>query len=173
MKLHALGRLEETKQVFQEEQSLTDELAKDNKTVWITVNPKPETTLTDLKNLITKFVGKKWITSKYAYTFEQRGETPETRGQGIHCHVLVEDRGKKIPSEISRETKRHFSKIVDVSNSHCLNIKFIPHKYFNDKMEYLKGNKWDNDKLPKLQQDKEFRRLNELKEIYLSENTLV
>lgn len=169
MKLHALGRLEETRAVYEEEQTLTDELAKDNKTVWITVNPKPEAKLKDLTDLMAKFVTKKWVTSNFAYTFEQRGDTAATCGTGFHCHLVIEDRGKKIPSEITRETKKHFNKITDISNSHCLNIQFIPHKHFNDKIDYLKGLKWDEDKTPKLQQDKEFRRLNDLKDIYSRE----
>lgn len=173
LKLHSLGKWERTLDIYKLESELTDEAKKDTKTVWITINPTADIKLDDFTKLVEKYVKRKWVTSAYAYTFEQRGETPDKMGTGIHCHLVIEDRGSKAPSEIQRETKKHFIKVCDVTNYHCLNVQFISHAHFNDKIDYLRGIKWDAEKTPKLVIDKQWRAQNGLNEIYFDRITLV
>lgn len=59
----------------------------DMKVWFVTVRPKPGTTLDDLYEQTAKFASSTtWV--KYQVVFEQKGECPETLGEGVHMHGL-------------------------------------------------------------------------------------
>jgi hypothetical protein len=64
---------------------------------WITINPKPNFTLKDIKYKIESFVKRK-IVANYIYVYEQRGTCKRSCGSGIHLHVLIKKAKKTMPT---------------------------------------------------------------------------
>ncbi len=135
---------------------------------FITINPKPETKLSTLQKAMDKFLAKEWIQGDVYYTYEQRGENPDECGKGLHCHILLERNGKR-PSHLTRETFNTFKNLYGkrpkdkiISNDY----KFYGHTFLHDKIEYMKGNKWDESKSNKISIDKIFREKSNLQLYY-------
>eukprot|EP00481_Brizalina_sp_1-RS-2013_P003553 TRINITY_DN962_c0_g1_i2.p1 TRINITY_DN962_c0_g1~~TRINITY_DN962_c0_g1_i2.p1 ORF type:complete len:138 (+),score=12.85 TRINITY_DN962_c0_g1_i2:229-642(+) len=106
--------------------------------IFLTINPPPAMNLQDFHNKVNKTISKNWIEG-YIYVLEQRGENLEEIGKGFHTHILLKLRGHKRKSEIDREIKNTWKKILDTDNYHILNIKYIDD-------DEQKGNKnicWD------------------------------
>lgn len=148
---------------------LKNEKAKESDTKYLgffTFNFKPGITLENLFIFMNKLTKKKWM-STYSYCIEQRGESLEELGKGLHIHLLFH-RNQKRPSECVRECFNTFNKYTEMSftifNKKC--CKFYPLEYYDDKIEYMVGAKWDKDKLIKVQMDKEFRKRNDIKLLY-------
>lgn len=106
--------------------------------LFVTVNPRPEVTLTELKKSIEKFLKKKSI-SQYFYVYEVR-----TENTGLHCHILLKYDIK--PYDFKRSTKNTFKNVCDSSNPSCLNFKFVEEDTLQSKVEYLLGDKKDSKK---------------------------
>lgn len=135
---------------------------------FITINPKPETKLSTLQKAINKFLMKEWIEGEVYYTFEQRGTNPDEAGKGLHCHILLERNGKK-PSHLLRETFNTFKNLYGKRPKDKIienDYKFYGFAYKEDKINYMKGIKWDEDKQDKINIDKIFREKNNLKLYY-------
>lgn len=132
---------------------------------FFTFNFKPSITLSQVQNFISKLLSKKWLDEWY-YTIEQRGENLDELGKGIHIHFLFK-RNKK-PSHTNREIYNTFKKYTDTPEQIIYNtaFKYYPKKFLNDKLDYMTGKKWDEDKLQKVIMDKEFREKNNLNIIY-------
>lgn len=109
-------------------------------------------------------VRKNWI-SRYDYVFEQRSETVDEI-KGVHCHMLLEYRKDKRNSEVIREIANTVKKIVDTSNYHLFNTKFIGYEEFLRKQKYITEAKADIAKHAKQAVDIIFREKNNLKSLY-------
>lgn len=132
---------------------------------FFTFNFKPSITLLDVQNFIGKLISKTWL-SEWYYTIEQRGETLDELGKGIHIHFLFKRNIK--PSHTNREIYNTFKKYTDTPQEIIFKtaFKYYPKKFLNDKLDYMTGKKWDEDKLQKVIMDKEFRKKNNLNIIY-------
>jgi len=133
---------------------------------WITFNPKPDITLEQLRKFTDKLLSKKWITDAI-YSYEQRGETLEDCGKGIHMHILIHRNNFKTTHakrEIYNTFKSYTGISKDIFDKNC--FKAIPYSWGEDKVEYLKGNKWDSEKDSKIKIDAEFRQKNNLSIYY-------
>lgn len=119
----------------------------------VTVNPRPEVKLPELKKAIEKFLRKKTI-SQYFYVYEVR-----TEDTGLHCHILLKYDIK--PYDFKRGAKNTFKGVCDSSNPSCLNFKFIDEDTLPSKVEYLLGNKKDS-KMKGVSQCRKFRIANNL-----------
>lgn len=119
--------------------------------VWVTINPPSEVTYPQLKKTVEDIIKWKWH-KEHFYVYEQRGDTPETQGNGIHCHMLL-DRvgGDKVytPCEVKRQLLRKISPWK-------YDIKFSKLVEGDKLIKYMLGNKKE-DKLDKCQIDKDFR----------------
>jgi len=133
-----------------------------SKFLFITINYKPNTTLEAISKMTTNIVTKKWV-SKYYYTFEQRGKTQETCGEGIHTHIILQNVDKPM-SQIHREIHNTVKNYV--GNKLHVDVKQYPTKFLSEKIDYIKGLKWDEDKLQKVEMDKLFRLKNNLEIFY-------
>ncbi len=136
------------------------------KLLWITLNPKPETTLEVFRKFINSLLCTKLFSTKVVYSYEQRGVSVPTMGKGMHCHLLLDrDSGIK-PSAYARRifTK---GKFLFGSIKH-VNVKMYPMSYWDDKILYIQGTKWDEDKTEKISQDKVWRLANGLVSYYVS-----
>lgn len=142
------------------------ERLKDQKMLWLTVNPKDSVSHEDLLSKIRKFNSKKWVSHSW-YSLEQRGTSEKDRGKGVHCHILVE-MDSKIPKkpecEIRRETYNTFKGLVGARKA--VDIRLVPPTWKEDKLEYLRGHKDDEDKDTKVAEDILWREANGIKSIY-------
>lgn len=130
---------------------------------WVTVNPKPEVKLDDFLSKLSKASSKVWIKNWY-YNIEQRGETLENAGQGLHSHFLIIPNKYKRISQVRDEFRSTFKGMI--GNPRCIDVKSYPLNLFQDKLDYLEGKKWDDDKQTKIAVDNYFREKNKLLLLY-------
>jgi hypothetical protein len=101
------------------------------------------------------------------WCIEQRGTSIETLGQGIHYHMLLKKYNigeKKLRDNLYNKFKSFFTKKCKLEN--VVNVKRKSIQFLQDKIDYIKGLKEDEDKLVKCKFDKEFRKLKHLEEYY-------
>lgn len=128
---------------------------------FMTINFKPDINSDVIQKVLSRLADRT-IISKYSYSIEQRGSDDSTRGTGLHSHWLVHT--SKPLSEFKRDCLSTLGKYL--GNSRHLDIRKYPLEYESDKIQYLKGNKWDPDKESKVVQDRLFRLENNLDDIY-------
>jgi len=133
--------------------------------LFITINPPPTLKLDIFINTINKTLSKNWIDG-YIYVIEQRGENEEDLGKGFHTHVLIKLLTHKKQSEINREIKNTWKKILDIDNYHILNIKYIDDAEQKRKQGYILGTKKDVIKHVKQKMDIIYRQKNNLRKYY-------
>lgn len=128
---------------------------------WVTVNPRPDVSLTDFVNAVHRFA-KRTTLRLIHYCFEQRGETDNTVGSGLHCHMLI------IPIAtqhgVSNWVRGAFGKYVGTKKA--IDIRVYPVSFYEDKLQYMKGEKWDEEKGQKVFYDAIFRSRNNLDSFY-------
>jgi len=120
--------------------------------VWVTVNPEPSVTFKQLETKVDKAVSKAWIES-YAYAYEFR--KLDNNNNGLHVHILLR-KGEKRQSEVIREVTNTFKSLVGIPDKH-IDIRFYDYEYLNDKMDYLNGIKYDDDKKEAIELTKKLR----------------
>lgn len=135
-----------------------------DRVIWLTVNPKPGIPLSRLMKTVDSFVDRK-ICIKPIYSYEQRGETLKDIGEGFHVHILFHKSNELCPKKYSDYITNSFKSLV--GNDKCIDIKFYPKAFHQDKLDYLNGKKWDEEKLPKLHIDQVWRKSHDLKTIYI------
>ncbi len=154
-------------------------LIKSRKICFFTINPSTKHTMTELKLCLTKFLAKKWLQDTIIYyAFEQRGETLEDCGKGFHLHILFhKPTGKNTqPTMLINQTYNTFKSLYDNPKETAIKqIKktaykiYIP-EFYEEKLAYICGDKWDEDKLLKTTLDKTFRENNNLRLYYKIKN---
>lgn len=135
-----------------------EELKEDFKSdyCFITVNPRPGSSLTEFKTALDKSVKKSFI-KKSLYVIEQRGETMEELGNGFHAHILV-NKGDYRYSHTKREFASTFKKFCDTTKSSCFNVKSCKEKDIRNRQNYMIGRKADPAKWLKQDMDIIFRK---------------
>ena len=128
-------------------------------TWWATASLDDKKDIKDNLKNIQKAMTKKWI-EKYEYVIEQRGETEEEAGKGIHVHYLIT--GKKPYSQIQRE----LANTLQVDKAY---IHVKPANNIDGLRSYMAGQKTD-EKLKKVEIDKFFRTKHNIESYYTSSN---
>lgn len=127
---------------------------------FITISLPHITDIEALVRIMERVVMKKWIQNNtWYYTYEQRGETEETCGEGLHIHLLILKNKRK--SQVIREISNTFKiakNYVDVREGKT-------EQSYNTRLEYLKGKKIDS-KLDRVYIDRLFRQKKNLLDIY-------
>lgn len=116
MEWHENRRIEKLKQLHKNKIEIEKEW------YFLTVNPKPDITLTEFMKTIDKALRKKWITY-FIMVIEQRGECEEELGKGFHTHIIF-NKGIK-HCKVITEMSNTFKKMCDTSNYHLFNLKSI------------------------------------------------
>jgi hypothetical protein len=124
-------------------------------TWWATASLDDKKDIKDNLKNIHKAMTKKWI-EKYEYVIEQRGETEEEAGKGIHVHYIIT--GKKAPSQILRE----LASTLKIDQSF---IKLKPANNIDGLRSYMTGQKTP-EKLKKVEIDKIFREKHNIETYY-------
>lgn len=119
---------------IQEKQDQTREM------FWITVNPKPEIPFEEFKEKVLKKLMNRTIMQGAAFCFEQRaGAKPYS---GFHCHILVDKRMS--PKQMH---DRVFNTVKDiVGTTKHVDLRTYPYTMRQDKLDYMQGKKWDDEK---------------------------
>jgi len=130
---------------------------------WVTINPKEGTSPATVLKLCDNIVKKTWI-KKAWYTLEQRGKTSTEMGKGIHIHMLLTEHSKP-KSHIHREILNTVKNYV--GNSMHVKVQDYPHTFLEDKLDYIFGKKWDEEKNLSIEVDKIWRAENNLENYYL------
>lgn len=99
----------------------------------------------------------KFIPRGARWVFEQRGETVESIGQGLHIHIMFPV-SKKPPNEIVRDIARPFK-----LKENFVHVATIP---FHAANKYLTGDKQIS-KMKKQEMDKIMRKENNIENIYV------
>jgi len=133
--------------------------------LFLTINPPPTLELNTFINAINKTLSKNWIDG-YIYVIEQRGENHDELGKGFHTHILIKLTNHKKQSEVNREIKNTWKKILDIDNYHIMNIKFIDDDEQKRKQGYILGEKKEEIKHLKQKMDIEYRKVNNLRKYY-------
>lgn len=108
---------------------------------------------------------KKW--DWYEFTWEQKGTDAETMGHGFHIHLLFETRENNYyPSHIIRDSASTFHYVAN----NCIQCDTI--KDLQRAKEYIRGIKNDKDKDKCIQWDIEWRKINNLKDLYSNETSI-
>lgn len=128
----------------------------------ITVNPKPEVTIENLKQSVEKFVNRTFA-EVAIWAFEQRGEEVANI-HGIHSHIFVRRKADVAPARIKAFATKDFGNLVG-------NEKHIDIKYFTDAdsingINYVKGVKKSEEKVQKVTMDKLWRQTVGLEDYY-------
>jgi len=104
----------------------------------LTINPRPDVSLAQLKKVVEKIVSKKTITH-YAYVYEVR-----KKDSGLHCHMLLKYTDK--PYSFQRGLKNTAKHICTVNHKEIFNMKYIEEDHVPEKISYFLGNKKDSKK---------------------------
>lgn len=139
-----------------EEKAKRDEETAKSDYAFITVNPKPDISLSEFKKVIEKSSQKTFIKKKL-YVIEQRGEDDKELGKGFHMHMLI-NKGDYRNSHLRREFGRTFDKYCDISNPHCFNISLCKEEDIIKRQNYMLNWKRDKMKHAKQLMDKVFRK---------------
>ncbi len=137
---------------------------------FFTLNFSQGIPLPEIEKCIAKVITKKWLT-KWWYCYEQRGESIETAGDGVHIHFLFY-RGSKRPCACKSEILNSYNHLQGRPLRKVMDndMLFYPFEFLDDKIAYMSGHKWDEDKQKKIEIDKMFRDKNKLKNLYSSED---
>lgn len=133
------------------------------KALWVTLNFAPDTSVDDVLRLASKVASKKWV-KNYRYTIEQRKPYPDPFS-GFHVHMLLDT--DKYASQAQNEIYVTLKKRVG-NKRHIYIVQIKDKKIYADKIDYLKGKKWDPEKDLKIRNDIEFRKRYNLKNVYTS-----
>lgn len=133
---------------------------KNREIFWITINPKPEVEFEEFKKMIMEKLVTRIFMKDATYVFEQRAK--KAPYSGVHCHIMVD----KIMSP-KQMFDRLFSTIKNyVGNKKHLDLRVYPYTMREDKLDYLKGLKWDSDKDECIEATKQWRQENNIDDIY-------
>lgn len=135
--------------------------------IWLTICPEPKCSLPKFITAIDKFTrGVNLKSCKYVY--EQRGENIQELGKGFHCHLLIMKQAKLAPSQFERHCKSAFKECVGCNKA--IHIQYFPKdhpdNFWEEKIDYLHGKKWDKEKDAKIQMDILWREKHSLKSVY-------
>lgn len=108
--------------------------------VWITIIKFNKCKTLDFINKIHALTKYKLMQDKYKYCFECVNYDEEEQFQNVHCHFLaVQQKGVN--------KKKYITRLEDILKGYAfnINVKTYPSEYYNDKVQYLKGQKDQED----------------------------
>lgn len=140
-----------------------EETAVHKKYFWITISPHPDTTIDVLIRYMNDRILKKKNIIRPIYTYEQSGKDESNIGYHPHVHILCEKVSATSPKQMHNELRKALAKICAPQ---CIDVKVYDETYYDEKIDYLKGLKFDEEKKPCIDNDKKWRESLGLKNIY-------
>lgn len=143
--------------------NLRSKLNQKHRFYFITINPKDDITLKDFMEKVHKYTGRSMFDKgTVSYTFEQRSNDVDDAGKGMHVHIAAQSDLKK--SHILRNTISSFKHMIGTEQH--IDVRIYPIKYLDDKIKYMKGDKWDEDKSESVEVNKFWRIANNIESLY-------
>ena len=138
--------------------------------LFLTINPNTKSvSVGDFISKFLKFIPTK-IFADYCGVIEQRGTLDNELGKGYHCHILFKRHTPLTkglpPTNIKQKIRQSWKNFCDTKNEHLCNIQLITHTFATDKLEYILGNKLNDNKPEKQKADKIWRSDQNIKEYY-------
>lgn len=114
---------------------------------WITLRPGPEHLhrFNDFKHLVdTKYITRSCFLS-FILSWEQKGETEETMGEGYHCHILALTPNWLKKTQLIKDTKSTFNKFLNGFVPEAfVQVEYVRTvEHFHNINAYLRGYKAD------------------------------
>lgn len=139
-------------------------VVKKKKFFFITINP--DTSKVDFpvfKDRVQRTLNRTCF-KNVIYTFEQRGSTVKEMGKGFHCHIISDKDSKLSPSQMQHNVFNSFKDIC--GNIKCIDVRVYDIDFRADKIDYLRGLKWDEGKEAAVRFNGLFRAKYKLQDIY-------
>lgn len=141
----------------------------------ITINPKKEFWKGDkfnyFFNLCRKVASYIWVKEIYWF-FEQRGETAEEMGKGVHCHFVL-TKHKTERARLIKNLNSCFGAVCEEPYVNTINVKNKKYEWLKDTLnDYLIEAKKHQDKLNKVKFDPLWRGENNLQNKYYFEDSV-
>ena len=141
----------------------------------ITINPKKEFWEGDkfnyFFNLCRKVASYIWVKEIYWF-FEQRGETAEEMGQGVHCHFVL-TKHKTERARLIKNLNSCFGAVCEEPHINTINVKNKKYEWLKDTLnDYLIEAKKHEDKLNKVKFDPLWREELSLQNKYYFEDSV-
>lgn len=131
-------------------------------TYLVTVNPAPSVQLHELKQSVEQYVDMKFV-KEVDLVYEQRADTEETAGKGMHVHMLVKTNTNN--ADFQKRTRPKFEHLVGIPDLH-VDIRPVHPAHIADKRNYMRGNKTGEGKAEKVVIDRVWRIKNNLNNYY-------
>lgn len=153
--------------------------ANTNSNYWIliTIRPKDET-LVRLQEVTNRIVSKKWLKDKCLYVYEQKGETIEELGQGMHVHILAKLIGMKHGNK-QKSKKQCLDEIISTCRTfklniedNCIDAKVGPKRDVQQVIGYLTGVKASEEKHKAQKMDILWREKNGIISLYGTQDSM-
>lgn len=121
---------------------------------FITIRPNDNCEFIDFKNKINEFLSRKCFL-EYTYSFEQKGTSLSTLGQGFHVHIIA-NMIQRSKSEVLRDTLSSWNAWINMKwiSPNCIQVDTTknPNKLINDYLICYKSDdnhkettkEWDN-----------------------------
>ncbi len=130
---------------------------------FITINP-----ITDdfdlFKNKVEKLLTRPFIIDPI-YAYEQRGTTNDDIGKGYHVHIISKKKKYTSPAELQKNIYSQFKNIL--GNIKHVDIRSCPMVWYDEKLSYIKGDKWDLSKTESCNLNRVWRKQLNLETFYL------
>lgn len=115
----------------------------EKKIFFVTINPRPDVDLKLFKKLVANYLSRTFVQNEL-YSFEQTGEDVSTMGKHPHCHIIMDKVKNMSPKQLQDRTYNTFKSIC--GNKLCCDVRIYSGSLRQDKINYLKGLKWDESK---------------------------
>lgn len=125
-----------------------------DKFFFITVNPKEDCDLLHFKTLVDTYLKRSFVKNAY-YAFEQTGTTGAEMGKHPHIHIIMDKPTELSPKQMITRTYSTFKNVVGSINS--IDVKAYTMSLREEKLDYLRGNKWEPSKKPAISVNKVWR----------------
>lgn len=140
--------------------------------MFLTICPPDDTPIGIFLTLIQKYL-KRTNILRYIYVIEQRAETQDQLGKGLHCHILIYHKYDRYAS-LKRDFHNSFKSIIDTDHPNAYKWLNIKHNNTDQdalkRIEYMIGEKKDEVKHKKQEMDKIYRHRFNLEPFYEKNN---
>lgn len=112
---------------------------------WLTINPREDIDILDFQDKIKEYMKRSFVI-KGSFVIEQTGKTLDEMGKHPHVHILFEKLSTVSPKQLQDRTYNTFKNMC--GNIKCINVKVYTDDLMEDKISYMRGDKWDSKKDP-------------------------
>lgn len=147
---------------------------KNSRAYWglFSIRPAENNNLIAFLDTIHKITRKKWLKDNCCYVFEQKGESLDTQGEGMHAHILFVLHGV-LHGKKQKSRKQCLDEVIDTMErssikieSQGVDLRTGSKEDLGQVYNYLVGDKADAKKHAAQEIDKVWREANEMQDLY-------